>query len=167
VSERYETPGGNPPGSVPVGEKPSRSALAEHVAECTSCASGDVPLARIEAALAASSPSIDSLALARTAFERARAVLAAQAARAYRRRVAAVLAAALLPLPAVLAYQAYLVRNAYALLCDLLPSGLAAYLVIGYAASLLLVFAGTYAAIPLLCARSDTGRRDDMARALG
>ena len=60
---------------------------------------------------------------------------------------------ALLPLPLVLAYDAYVLRLAYELISALLPSAIALYLVASYAAFVLLLCAATYAAIPLLVAR--------------
>jgi len=63
------------------------------------------------------------------------------------------------PLPAVLAYDAYLLRVAYGLISALLPAALAAYLIFGYAAFLVLLFATTYATIPVFLAnRTVAGR---------
>jgi hypothetical protein len=60
--------------------------------------------------------------------------------------------ASLLPLPGVLAYNAYVLQAAYSLASTVLPTALVAYLVLSYAAFLTLLFALTYAAIPLLLA---------------
>ena len=62
-------------------------------------------------------------------------------------------------MPGVLAYNAYVLRLAYDLLSTLLPTTLAAYMVISYGAFLVLLFAATYAAIPLLVVQRATERR--------
>ena len=66
---------------------------------------------------------------------------------------------ALLPLPLVLAYDAYVLRLAYDLISALLPSAIALYLVASYAAFVLFLCAATYAAIPLLVARGARPRQ--------
>jgi hypothetical protein len=60
---------------------------------------------------------------------------------------------ALLPLPLILAYDAYVLRAAYELLRMLLPSGVALYVLATYTAVVSLLFALTYAAIPVLLAQ--------------
>lgn len=99
-------------------------------------------------------PDIDVAALSRHTFARLQPELQRQAIAAGWRRVAMGVLLALLPLPLVLAYNAYLLRLAYDFLSTLLPATLAAYLVLSYGASLVLLFATTYAAIPLLVQRS-------------
>ena len=75
------------------------------------------------------------------------------------RKVAVALLLALVPLPVVLAYDAYLLRVAYELISALLPARVAAYLVFGDAAFLLLLFATTYATIPLFFANRTAAER--------
>jgi len=53
----------------------------------------------------------------------------------------------------VLAYDAYLLRLLYGAMRAVVPASLATCLVASYGALLVLLFAGTYAAIPLLVAR--------------
>ncbi len=69
------------------------------------------------------------------------------------RRLVRALAAALLPLPLVIAADLWLLGWLYALFATWLPSGLAVYLVASYAATLLVLIGSAYAAIPLLLAR--------------
>ena len=60
---------------------------------------------------------------------------------------------ALLPLPAVLVYNAYLLLLAYDIERTLLGATFATYLVLSDAALLILLFAATYAAIPIVLVR--------------
>ncbi len=76
--------------------------------------------------------------------------LGRRAARAYRVRIAKGLLTAAAASVAVLGYDAYVLRFVYAILHDALPSTLATYLVVSHMASLALLVAGTYAAVPLL-----------------
>lgn len=128
--------------------------LAAHRAECAECGNTPLPLDPIAAVLEAAVPAIDAAALSRQTFARLQPELQRHAIAAGWRRVAIGVLLALLPLPLVLAYNAYLLRLAYDFLSTLLPATLAAYFVLSYGASLLLLFAATYAAIPLLVQRS-------------
>ena len=78
------------------------------------------------------------------------------ATHAYWRRVAATLLRALVPLPLIATYNLLLLRVWYLAIHALLPAAMATYLVLSYSAFLILLFALTYAAIPLLLARSPT-----------
>jgi hypothetical protein len=80
-------------------------------------------------------------------------VLARAARRAAWRALAAAIAIALVPLPAILFLDAALVLGTYALLSSVLPHALSVYLVSSYAAVLVVLLALTYAAIPLLAER--------------
>ena len=134
--------------------------LAAHVEECDECRATPLPMARIATRLDASVVPIDAAALSRRTLLQLRPELVRLGAVALWRKVAAALLLALLPLPAVLAYDAYLLRAAYELVSGLLPATLAAYLIFNYAAFLVLVFAATYAAIPvLLASRTAAGSR--------
>lgn len=127
--------------------------LANHAADCDICRSEPLPSDQLARALATSRIEIDAAALSQRTLTELRPQLRRRAARALWQRVAVGVLLALVPLPAVLAYDAYVLRLAYDLVSALLPTTLAAYLVLSYAAFLLLLFALTYAAIPLLVVR--------------
>ena len=136
-----------------------RAELSTHSAECAECRDTPLPIDRIAAMLERSAPAIDVAALSQQTFARLQPELQRRAATTAWRRVAIGVLAALLPLPVVLAYNAYVLRLAYDLLSTLLPTTLAAYMVISYGAFLVLLFAATYAAIPLLVVRRSIERR--------
>ena len=139
-----------------------RASLTVHSTDCLECRETPLPLDQIAALLEAAAPDIDPAGLSRHVFARLQPELQRRAALLGWRRVAAGVLLALLPLPFVLAYNAYVLRLAYGYLSALLPATIAAYLVLSYAASLLLLFAATYAAIPVLL----VGRRSSRAAAL-
>ncbi len=132
--------------------------LATHVAECEVCRSEPLPLEPVVQALATSRVEIDATSLSRHTLARLQPQLRQRATRVLWERVAVGVLLALVPLPAVLAYDAYILRVVYDLVSTLLPTTLAAYLVLSYAAFLLLLFALTYAAIPLLLVRDTRPR---------
>src|SRR5439155_235088 len=88
-------------------------------------------------------------------------LLARNARRAAWPTFALALAAALLPLPAILLLDFYLVRAAFALLTAILPTALGAYLTFNYAATLALLLALTYAAIPIFVEHQVRLRRQE------
>jgi hypothetical protein len=126
--------------------------LAAHARDCAACAGQEPPLARIAATLNRGGVTVDPMRLSAATLWRLRPELERLATRALWRQIGAVFVAALTPLPLVLAYDAYLLRLLYGLSSALLPEPVAAYLVTSYAAVLLLLFAATYAAIPLVMA---------------
>jgi hypothetical protein len=138
-------------------EEKVRELLQAHAAECEECAAEPLPVDRLVAVLAKSEPALDCAALSRAVLAAARPELQRRAAAAFRRQVLIAVLIALVPLPAVLLYDAYALRIAYELISTLLPTALAAYVVLSYAAFLLLLFASSYAAIPLLLARDAGG----------
>jgi len=133
--------------------------LTAHTADCAECEKTPLPLERIAAVLEATVPAIDAAALSRQTFVQLRSELQRQSLAVGWRRIAIGVLLSLLPLPLVLAYNAYLLHAVYDLLSSLLPAAVAAYLVLSYAAFLLLLFATTYAAIPLLMAHRPVGSR--------
>ena len=133
----------------------TRAVLATHVAECAECQRAPLAFDRIAALLDADTVTVDAAALSRRTFLRLQPEVARLAMHALWRKVAVALFLALLPLPVVLAYDAYLLGVAYQLVSALLPATVAGLLIFGYAAFLVLLFATTYAAIPLFLA----GRR--------
>jgi len=132
------------------------SQLAEHVAECDMCRAEPLPLEQCAAFLSSSAVRVDVTALSQDTLRRLQPELARRARAVLWHRVTLGVLAALLPLPAVLAYDAYLLRLLYGLASAVLPAAFATYLVVTYAAFLVLLFGSTYAAIPLLVARSIT-----------
>lgn len=135
------------------GASAGAQALAAHVAQCDECRAAPPPLARLGALLAADTVAIDTAALSRRTLVRLQPELMRLAAPAWWRRVAVAVFLALLPLPVVLAYDAYLLRLLYGVVSALLPPMLATLLVLSYGAFLVLLFAATYAAIPVVLAR--------------
>jgi ABC-type uncharacterized transport system permease subunit len=96
--------------------------------------------------------------LSQLALRRARPELARRARLAWWRRVAASIVLALIPLPVVLVSDAYVLTYSYELLRTLLPDALAVFMLASYSATIALLFALTYAAIPIVLARgSDAG----------
>lgn len=85
-------------------------------------------------------------------------LLAANARREYRRRVASTLVAALLPLPIIALYDRVLLGWLYGIAEAVLPTPLAAAAVGGCAAAASLLLALTYASIPVLVDRTQFGR---------
>jgi hypothetical protein len=128
--------------------------LAAHAAVCDECRSGPLPLEHLVTLLNVDAVEIDSSGLSRRALARVRPALQRRALAASGRRVLL----SLLPLPAVLAYDAYFLNVVYHAVAVLLPAALAAYLVLSYGAVLVLLFALTYAAIPVLVMRGEAPR---------
>ena len=130
--------------------------LTAHHADCDACQSAPLPLEHIAVVLDGSVPDLDAAALSRQAFAQLRPQLQRRALAVGWKRLAARVLLALLPLPLVLAYDAYILRVAYDLLSALVPTTVAAYLVLSYGAALVLLFATTYAAIPVLMVQRPT-----------
>lgn len=134
-------------------------ALQRHVEECDECRAAPPTIARVATLLNASVVPIDLMALSRRTLLQLQPEVARLGAAVLWRRVAAAVLLAVVPLPAVLAYDAYLLRTLYGLVSALLPATLAAYLIFGYAAFLMLLFGTTYAAIPVFLAGRTIERR--------
>jgi hypothetical protein len=132
--------------------------LAAHAAECDACREQPLPIEPIAALLIAVPVDVDVASLSQRVLVRLQPELARQMLTAAWRRAFVAIALALPPLPIVLAYDAYWLRVAYDFVSTLLPTTIAAYLVLSYAASLLLLFALTYAAIPILVVREGRQR---------
>ena len=98
--------------------------------------------------LSAANVIVEPATLSARALPRLRRELRLMRPVAYRAVVSRLLRA-LLPLPAVAAFDAYVLRLAYSYGAILLPGAVVAYWVWSYAAVLVLLFALTYAAIPL------------------
>jgi hypothetical protein len=146
-----------------MGHPERRDRLAAHAAECDECRRAPLPLEQIVAQLNTAEVEVEAAALSRHTFARLQPELQRRARALAWRRVCVGVVLSLLPLPVVLAYDAYVLSVIYDAVSALLPAAFAAYLVLSYAAMLLLLFALTYAAIPLLVLR---GNRSHVA-ALG
>jgi hypothetical protein len=101
---------------------------------------------------------VDASEWSRRSLAAARPLLAVHARRAYRRRVAFALIAALVPLPVIALYDRVLLGWLYGVAETVLPTPLAVLAVGGYAAATSLLLALTYAAIPVLVDRMQFGR---------
>jgi hypothetical protein len=133
-------------------------ALREHVEGCEQCGTDSVDVAALSDVLRADEVALDANLLSRATLVRLRPELARRAAFVFRRRLATGLIAALIPLPAVLLFDAYVLRALFGLVSLLIPTTLAAYVVLSYAVFLLLMTASVYGAIPLLVERQVAGR---------
>jgi len=140
--------------------------LAEHARECDECAAAPLAFETIARSLAAYAVPLDVAELSRRVARHLQPELARLASVWFWRRLGRVIFAALLPLPLILLLDAYVLGVFYAWASTVLPAALATYLVISYAASQLLLFAATYAAIPLLLARDAWFRGLTTAEAL-
>ncbi len=130
-----------------------RDALAAHAEHCDDCRTAPLPLDRVATLLNAGSVDIESSLLSQRVLAELRPQLQRRAAVVHWRRVVACVLLALVPLPVVLAYDAYVLRVMFDIASVLVPATLAAFLVLSYAAFLVLLFALTYASIPLLVHR--------------
>jgi hypothetical protein len=130
-----------------------RNPFREHVAACEQCRTEAPDVAAVSNLLRADAVVLDASLLSRSTLERLRPELARRAAAVFRRRLASGLVAALIPLPALLLLDAYVLRALFGLATLLIPTTLAAYVVISYAVFLLLMTAFVYGAIPLLVER--------------
>lgn len=128
-------------------------AVREHLDDCDTCRAQREVLHRVESCLQADLIPVDSVALSRRVRAQAEPLLRQRASRAFWRQAVIGLLLATAPLPAVLAWDAYVLRWFYALASTLFSTTFASYLVVTQAALLLLLFSSTYAAIPLFLAR--------------
>jgi hypothetical protein len=131
---------------------PHHDALVVHARECDECRAVAPPLDDVAARLAADTPVIDAESWSRGVLARVRPELTARARAVFWRRLLRVLTAALIPLPLVLAADLWWLGRIYDVASVWLPAGLAADLVLSYAATLLALLGSAYAAIPLLLA---------------
>ena len=124
-----------------------------HTRACARCQAEEASLAAVTGALGASTVPGARAGLNARVLAAAEPLLAANAARAARRRLVRALAAGLLPLPAILLLDFWLVRAGYDLLTRFLPEALSLYVVANWVGFLALLLALTYGAIPFLAAR--------------
>ncbi len=135
--------------------------VAAHLAACPRCRAERAAVESLARTLAAAPVPAPPLGLTWRLLAAAEPLLARNARRAAWPTFALALAAALLPLPAILLLDFYLVRAAFALLTAILPTALGAYLTFNYAATLALLLALTYAAIPIFVEHQVRLRRQE------
>jgi hypothetical protein len=124
-----------------------------HLATCVDCAGAVADARRVGAAFAADVVPAIPPGLSARVLRAAEPVLAAHRRRVDWLRVAAAVAAALLPLPLILAVDWWIVTQLRVLLSTVLPDAVSLFLVGNYVALLALLLTLTYAAVPLLAGR--------------
>ena len=129
------------------------AAAAAHLAGCARCRMERADVERVRGVLAAAPEPVPPPGLAARVLRAAAPLLARNARRATWPAVARALVAALLPLPLIAFFDWQIVRTAHAVLSRVLPDALSFYLVFNYAATLVLLLALTYAAVPILVER--------------
>ena len=132
-----------------------------HLAACPRCRAERVAVEGLARVLAAAPVPGPPLGLRWRLLAAAEPLLARNARRAAWPTFARALAVALLALPAILLLDFYLVRGTFALLTTILPTALGAYLTFNYAATLALMLALTYAAIPIFVEHQVRLRRQE------
>jgi hypothetical protein len=127
--------------------------LRAHARECEACAAEPPALEAIAAALDQGvAQSRGGGTVAPAVLAAAAPLLAVYAKRAYRKRLVRSYLLTLGPLPLVVAFDAYMLGEAYDVLSRWLPAPMVAWMLVAYAGVLLLLCALTYAALPLLLA---------------
>jgi len=134
---------------------------AAHLAACPRCRAEQAAVESLARRLAEAPVPAPPPALATRVLVAAEPLLVQNARRAAWPTLARALAAALVPLPAILLLDFYLVRAAFGLLTAILPTALGAYIVFNYAATLALLLALTYGAIPIFVERQVRLRRQE------
>jgi hypothetical protein len=129
------------------------AAAAAHLAGCARCRMERADVERVRGVLAAAPEPVPPPGLAARVLRAAAPLLARNARRATWPAVARALVAALLPLPLIAFFDWQIVRTAHAVLSRVLPDALSFYLVFNYTATLVLLLALTYAAVPILVER--------------
>src|SRR5262245_47915349 len=133
-------------------------AAADHVRGCTRCREDEALVHALRTALAADAVPEPSAGLRERVLGAAAPALAANA-RAVRRpdwpRLVRAIGVALLPLPLIVLADVSLLRALYSGLSTVLPGLVSGYLVLTYAATLTLLLAASYAAVPLLAGREE------------
>jgi hypothetical protein len=124
-----------------------------HLATCTDCARAVGDVRRVAGALAADVVPEPTAGLSARVLLAAEPILAARRRAVDWTRVAAAIAAAILPLPLILAVDWWIVTQLWQLLSIALPDAVSLFLVGNYVALLALLLTLTYAAVPLLAVR--------------
>ncbi len=124
-----------------------------HLATCAACAAAVGDVRRVAHALAADVVPAPSPGLSARVLLAAAPLLAARRRTVDWQRVAAAIAAAILPLPLILAVDWWIVTQMRHVLSTVLPDAVSLFLVGNYVALLALLLTLTYAAVPLLASR--------------
>ncbi len=127
--------------------------LRAHVESCPRCAGEEISVQAIAKCLAAAGGEFDSELLSRTVLRVARPELRTAAARHLRQAVARTLLLSALPLVVVLACDWFVLGALRDFLALLVPRSVATGVAFGYGAAVALLFATTYAAVPILLDR--------------
>jgi len=133
--------------------EPPAAEVAAHLEVCASCRADATLARRLGGALAADVVDEPSPGLSTRTLAAAAPLLAWNARRAAWRRLARAIAAALVPLPFVVALDVWLVATAYHVLHTVLPATVSVFVAGNYAALLALLLALTYGAVPILADR--------------
>lgn len=132
--------------------------LGDHAADCDECRTSPLPLADLARGLALQTVALDAAVLSRRVLAALQPELARLASNWFWRRFGRGVLAALVPLPAVVVFDVWLLSSVREWAAGVLPGALVTYLVVSYGSLLLLLFAATYAAIPLALAREAWSR---------
>ena len=132
---------------------------AAHLAACPRCRAERAAVEVLARTLAAAPAPAPPLGLTWRLLAAAEPLLASNARRAAWPALARALGAALVPLPAIVFVDFHALRAAYAVLSSVLPGGLSLYVVFNQAATLTLLLALSYSAIPILAERQVRLRR--------
>jgi hypothetical protein len=124
-----------------------------HLASCADCTSAVADVRRVSLALAADVVPPPSSGLSARVLVAAAPLLAARRRAVDWWRIAAAIAAAILPLPLILAVDWWVVTQLRQILSVVLPDAISLFLVGNYVALLALLLTLTYAAVPLLASR--------------
>jgi hypothetical protein len=138
---------------------PLDPAATAHLEACTRCSEDAGPVRSVAGTLSADAAPPPPPGLAPRVLRAAAPLLAARARRARRRALAVALAVALAPLPLIIAIDVRLAMGGYHLLRSIMPAALSAYLVFNWTATVVLLLALTYAAIPILVDQQLRSRR--------
>lgn len=128
-------------------------AIREHAETCGACRDQGFDPTRVVETLAASSIPIDTSGLASRIRTALRPELERLSRRAWRRRVLVAVAAALVPLPLVVASEWLAIGLVRSALASLVPDAVVLWIVAGQATLLALLVSATYAAIPVVAER--------------
>ncbi len=135
-----------------LGDSPAGEAAA-HVRACARCREDDGLVLCLRQGLAADARETPPPGLSASALAAAVPLLARNARQRAWHRVGRAVAAAVVPLPFIIALDAWVVRTAYHLLSLVLPGAVSIFVAGNYAALLALLLALTYGAVPILAER--------------
>ncbi|HYC22288.1 MAG TPA: hypothetical protein VEI94_06270 [Candidatus Bathyarchaeia archaeon] len=142
--------------------EPLDDTAATHAQSCTVCAGADAAARALSARLTAEPEETVPAGFSDRVLRAAAPLLERNRRRATARQLVRTLVAAFLPLPVIVLVDVYLLRGAYQLLSDVLPTSLSLYLVLNAAAMLGALLSLTYGAVPILAERQLRARRREL-----